>query len=159
MGRDVSPPVFPKCGSGVLDGEVPAMSTANNVKVDEAIGHLRSDKFAAEINVASGLGMVKRIIRSHPSVRTLVAGCRDDPRLVSRLLNETRRLAGAMVDPNFESPWDITLAAMLTVIAAVEPVSIEAAATMAQRAPQTWWARRLATDLLAQDATQHGLEP
>ncbi|MBU0652976.1 MAG: hypothetical protein KKG96_08855 [Proteobacteria bacterium] len=117
--------------------------------LNKIISRLKSDEFSVKINLASGFSTAVAIVYADASVAEAIRLCRENIQLVGILLNEIREICLRSVDPRYESPWDSLLAALLIIVKEADLLSVEFASSLVQRAPQIWWARRLATQMLS----------
>jgi len=117
--------------------------------LNRIIFKLKSDEFSVKVNLASGFSTALALIYADSGVREAVKLCRKNIQLVGSLLDHIREICLRSVDPRYESPWDSMLAALLVVVEEADPSSIEYAASLVHRAPQIWWARKLASKLLS----------
>lgn len=119
-----------------------------NKSLRDALNKIESHEFAAEVNVASDLSTVRRIIQANQTIKKLRRMCEENASTIKEVLENVRRLAACAVDPRYESRWDVALTVYLVLLQGVDERCALLAATMVLRAPQTWWAGRMALGTL-----------
>ena len=121
----------------------------------QALSYLESHEFAAFVGVASDARTLSQAILSHASARLILEKCRSDKSLLSEVLVRVAALTNQSIDPRYESPWDTALTALLIISSAVDPHTGYAAASMASKAPGTWWTAKIANTVLTQSLARH----
>jgi hypothetical protein len=119
------------------------------VNLDAALRAVATPLFSAELNLASGHRQALRLCGAHPATRNLVASLRQSLEGVADVLERIRMLCGRNIDARYESPYDAALMAMLLVLSSVDAEAARSAAMMILAAPQLWWAKHLAQDVIA----------
>lgn len=117
-------------------------------EVEGWLRELEAIEAVAAIQSASSLDGALRGALSLHSVRRLIELASSRPGSTLTVLARLRDVAARPIDPEFESPWDASLVAMLVVVAWSYPIARAFAASTVMGAPQTWWATRAARDLL-----------
>lgn len=123
---------------------------------------IESEAFAASVNIASDLSMAIRICRTHSSVEALTARVGRTAGDATAVLSELACLAEAEINRAYASPWDAALLALLVATLDGAQMLSHRAAELAQRAPNCWWSRRLAADIMSgrrSPAPQHAPLP
>lgn len=130
------------------------MNTILPVNIDELLDELEKSEFSAKINIASDLKTARAIIEADETISHLIDACKASEQNQAIVVNRIKRLASIDIDSRYESPWDAVLTALVLVIDSVNSKFIDLAELMAQRAPQTWWARQLTNNLIWQREEQ-----
>lgn len=105
------------------------------------IEHART---AARVNVASGLRGFLQTLRSVEAVRSLASLARNDRGIAAAVLTRLIELAQRRIDPRYENPHDVGIAAYLLVLSTAAPDLIAIAADAVSEAENCWWAVRAA---------------
>lgn len=110
---------------------------------------LETLEFSAEINVCSDLRSVEKAIFSSDIVHNIIKLCQTKPeKILTEIMDRTQYLVSILVDPRYESPWDIALVAHLVIINSVYPDWGFSIASIISKAKQTWWAASLSKNFL-----------
>lgn len=113
----------------------------------KALENIESHEFAAEVNIASHLGMFLAIARESESVRFVQAQLKDAGR-VAELTTRAYQRTQEPVDPRYENRWDVSLAVYLWLLATENPKYASSVAYSVLVTPQCWWAHQLARQII-----------
>jgi len=112
------------------------------------LDEIRSARFDASLNVVSSTNGFFQALAKHPTMREACIRMGESGMLQEETLGVIYELAEEDIDPQFESPNDTALAALLWLTAFASPANARAAATYVDRAPQCWYAKKLAQSIL-----------
>ena len=115
--------------------------------IDEAFTAVESPAFVVQANLAIGDAHFTKIVYDSPATQALVTSARE--RLGQRkILLRCLALVRRAVDLRYENPWDTPIAVYVSVLYATSPELAAVAAEVAAHAPATWWARKMAQEVL-----------
>ncbi len=115
--------------------------------LDEVFVRIESLPFSAQLGVLSGFEAFLRALPSMPEVHDLVAAI-SGPEAKNALLHRIRQLVERKVDPAYENPWDIPLAAYLWALFQADHDLAAQAAVAVLQTQDCWWAKKLARKIL-----------
>ena len=110
----------------------------------EAISTVESHEFAARVGVASDWATLIAAIESERAVCDICGDPSNARRVAERVLDITR----VQVDPRYEHPLDMALAAYLIVLEKLDRDLAQLVAASMLRIPQLWWGSKLARRIL-----------
>ena len=113
-----------------------------------ALTEIESPQFAARLNVVSSAKAFFREVAQDPVVLDLYRQVKDSGELQESTLDRIHDLAGQEIDRRYENPNDTPLAVLLWLTYHAAPDAGPVAAHYVARAPQCWYARKLARWLL-----------
>jgi hypothetical protein len=111
---------------------------------------IESSAFAASVLVASSKRVFLSALTNNREFVALTRHLSERPDDADRVLARLRDLSVAGIDPKFQNPHDVPLAAYTWAVAAVDRGLGAVAAEVSLGARQTWWAREIATEILEQ---------
>lgn len=114
----------------------------------EALTEIESPQFAARLNIVSSAKAFFREVAQDPVVAELYRQAKDSGALQELTLDRIHDLAGQEIDRRYENPNDTPLAVLLWLTCHTAPDAGPIAAHYIARAPQCWYARKLARWLL-----------
>lgn len=118
------------------------------VELQEVFSKIEDHKFAAELNLASGLKSFTKGLRDHELFGELVHLAKE-PAGAKEIARHVVQLSAQSIDTQYENPFDAALSAYLTAIGDfVEPETLTMAAEAALSAKNCWWASNIASGLL-----------
>ena len=119
---------------------------------EEALTEIGSHAFAAKLNVVSSMRDFFSAASKEHSVIELLGEMRASGELREEVVGRIYDLSRLKVDPRYENPLDTSLATLLwmTYLSSREPDILQNAAVLVDRAPQCWYAKKLARRLLLQ---------
>lgn len=136
------------------------------MSVQPALKEITSHEFAARLNVVSGMRSFFTAAGHQPAVVTLYQKMRDSGEALEEVLGHIHDLSQLEVDRRYENPNDAALAILLwlTLFCSTNPGYYHTAAELVDRAPQCWYAKKLARRVLippsvASDNTHAGEYP
>lgn len=118
--------------------------------LSELIERVESREFASKFGVCSGLGLFLTALASDDVVKEIVEIVRRVPEARETILSRAWDLVDQCVDEGDGSyeTRDVGLAALVFAALAVDKKFGEEVASVAKRARNVWWARRLVEDVL-----------
>lgn len=119
----------------------------------EALSHIESPVFDAELNMVSGMSAFLRAARKQPAVQTTLQLMRESGECREAVLGRICDLAMQETDPRYENPYDTSLAILLWLTCYTEPDFARLGARFVARAPRCWYANRLAHQITEPPAT------
>ena len=114
----------------------------------EALSEIQSHEFAANLNAVSSMGAFFRASSREPAVVALYGRMLESEEVREEALGRIHDLSRLQVDPRYENPNDTPLAILLWLTYFAAPAYSGVAATMINRAPQCWYAKKLASRIL-----------
>jgi len=114
----------------------------------EAISQIESSQLDASLNVVSGTNAFFKAADKEPAVREARRQLLQSGELHEDVLNRIYDLADSDVDPQYANPNDTALAVLLWLSYFSFPDYAHIAAGYVRRAPQCWYARKLADRIL-----------
>ena len=119
----------------------------------EALSHIESPVFDAELNMLSGTSAFLRAARKQPAVQTTLQSMRESGECREAVFGRICDLAMQETDPRYENPNDTSLAILLWLTCYTEPDFARRGARFVARAPRCWYANRLAHQIIEPPAT------
>ena len=116
---------------------------------EEALEHISSPEFDAELNVVSGTAAFFRAVGRQPAVQDSLGFMSLSGERQEEVLNRIADLATLEIDPNYENPNDTSLAVLLWLTCFSSPRCVQIGARYVEQAPQCWYARKLARQITA----------
>ena len=117
-----------------------------------ALTEIESPQFAARLNVVSGEKAFFREVAQDPVALELYRQVKDSGELQELTLDRIHALAGQKFDRRYENPNDTPLAVLLWLTCRAAPEAGPVAAHYIARAPQCWYARKLAQRIMGPPA-------
>lgn len=114
----------------------------------DALAEVLSPDFDVRMNLAGGVGAFVKAAGSEPSVMTLLRLLNEDSRYWQRVLIELTDMSRAATDRRYQNPNDVALAILLLLVASTGHRGVLAAADTVDRAPETWYAKKIARRIL-----------
>ena len=114
----------------------------------EAISQIESSQLDASLNVVSGTNAFFKAADKEPAVREARRRLLQSGELHEDILNRIYELADLDVDPQYANPNDTALAVLLWLSYFTFPDYAHIAAGYVRRAPQCWYAKKLANRIL-----------
>jgi hypothetical protein len=105
-------------------------------------------EFSTRLNVVSGFDAFFRAARQDASVRTLYIAMLTSNTACNAVLEYIRNLSKLEIDPRWENPNDTALAILLWFVTLATPKYSQLAANLVDRAPQCWYAKKLARRII-----------
>ena len=115
---------------------------------ENVVDEIHSPQFDAALNVVSSANGFFRALAKHPTMIEACFSMGGSGGLQEETLGIIYDLSGEEIDPQFENPHDTALAALLWLTTFASPANARAAATYVDRAPQCWYAKKLAQSIL-----------
>lgn len=118
--------------------------------LSHALSEIESHDFAAKLNVASSMRAFFAIAGNEPVVREMIEELSNSTESFEEILGHLNELSRLRIDRRYENPNDTALAILLWAIqfSNPNPGYVYTAAEFVDRAPQCWYARKLARLLL-----------
>lgn len=117
-----------------------------------ALTEIESPQFAARLNVVSDEKAFFREVAQDPVALELCRQVKDSGELQESTLDRIHDLAGQEFDRRYENPNDTPLAVLLWLTCRAAPEAGPVAAHYVARAPQCWYARKLAQRIMGPPA-------
>ena len=114
----------------------------------EAISQIESSQLDVSLNVVSGTNAFFKAADREPAVREARRQLLQSGELHEDVLNRIYELADSDVDPQYANPNDTALAILLWLSYFTFPDYAHVAAGYVRRAPQCWYAKKLADRIL-----------
>ena len=118
----------------------------------EALAHIESIEFDAKVNVVSSEKAFFREVAKDPVALELCRQVKDSGELRELTLDRIYDLAGREIDRRYGNPNDTPLAVLLWLTYHAAPEAGPVAAHYIARAPQCWYARKLAQRIMGPPA-------
>lgn len=115
---------------------------------EQALSDIESHEFAARLNVVSDMRSFFAAAGKEPAVGAVYTGLRESGELREEVLGRINDLAHLQVDLRYENPKDTPLAILLWLATFTGADYPQTAANVVDRAPQCWYAKKLARALL-----------
>jgi hypothetical protein len=112
---------------------------------------IESPDFAARVNMASTRSVFVSILTSDDAYLKLIRKIREDERGIAATIERIKILASAVIDPQYENPYDAALSAYMWAVHTIDPDFERVAAERTSKAPKLWWAFRISAMLLKTD--------
>lgn len=109
---------------------------------------VESNAFATRAQVASTLPVFEQALRREVSFQDLLRHLQMDASSPEVVTKRIASLAQEPIDERYANPFDVPIAAYLLALSDTSSGLAKIAATSAARAPQTWWARSVAFEVL-----------
>lgn len=113
-----------------------------------ALSEVKSLQFDVRLNVTSGLRSFFRVAGQEPPVQKLLSAVLTSGEVREEVLGEIIDLVRVEIDRRYENPNDTALAVLLWLMEFASPEFAELAADLIDRAPQCWYAKKLARRIL-----------
>lgn len=120
------------------------------MNVSEAIREFESHEFVARLSAASDLRTFLRAANQEPAVQSVLRELASVD-AQGKVLERCIELGRESVDPRYQNPWDSALAVYLWLLQLTNNAAAQAAAEVVGQAPQLWWARVIARQILLGD--------
>jgi len=120
------------------------------------LSEIASLEFDVGLNVVSSLRAFLRGAANEKSVRTLYSALVTSGEAREEVLGRISDLSRLEVDRRYENPHDTALAVLLWLTVMASPDFGTIAADLADRAPQCWYAKKLARIVLAPNPIESG---
>ena len=118
----------------------------------DALAHIESIEFDAKVNVVSSEKAFFREVAQDPVALELCRQVKDSGDLQELTLDRIHDLAGREIDRRYGNPNDTPLAVLLWLTCRAAPEAGPVAAHYIARAPQCWYARKLAQRIMVPPA-------
>ena len=109
---------------------------------------IESFEFGARVGVASGFRTFGSILCNQNEVKQLRA-CIEDDSAYRKLWERAVEVCNRPIDQNYANPWDISIAAYLTIIQDYNPEEGQILAQIVESTPNLFWARKVALAVLS----------
>lgn len=123
---------------------------------NSALKDIRSEELSIRLNVVSDLRSFLRAAGQEPSIGTMYGALRSYGHAREAVLNHLYDISKLDVDPRYENPNDAALALLLWLTATTAPDLAQIAAGYVDRAPQCWYAKKVARRLLTPPPVESG---
>jgi hypothetical protein len=110
----------------------------------ELITQVEGTAFAVHVGVASGFKQFGRLLRSQKAVDALAQAARSDADIARIVLGRLVRLSRLRIDPRYENPNDVAIAAYLVVLASASSQLYRIAVDEVLSSTNLWWAAQIA---------------
>jgi hypothetical protein len=127
-----------------------------NVIASKIFHAVESSAFGNRVQVASSLPVFRQALRREVSFQDLVRHLQMDPNSPEVVTKRIASLAQEPIDDRYANPFDVPIAAYLLALSDTSSGLVKIAAASAARAPQTWWARSVAFEVLRPSARSAG---
>lgn len=118
----------------------------------DALAHIASIEFDAKVNMVSSAKAFFREVAQDPVVLELYRRVKNSGELRESTLARIHDLAGQEIDRRYGNPNDTPLAVLLWLTCRAAPEAGPVAAHYIARAPQCWYARKLAQRIMTPPA-------
>ena len=119
------------------------------MKWNEALAQIESPEFDANLSMFSSTKAFFRAMAADPVVLDLLVQIHESGELREEVLDRIYDLAGLEIDSRYENPNDKPLTVLLWIIRDADPDIVKVAAHYTVRAPQCWYAWKLARSIMA----------
>jgi hypothetical protein len=116
--------------------------------IQKLVSEIEGTEFVFEVGMASGLKHLRRLLRDQAVVHALAQAARNDLEVARIVLGRLVRLSRLRIDPRFENPNDIAIAAYLVVLSAASPQLCSAAVDEVLLSTNLSWAEQIARAFL-----------
>jgi hypothetical protein len=113
---------------------------------------IESESLATETGVASGYRSFEGALDTSAAFQQLLGFIDADQGNVEKIVRLVQMLSEQRVDYRYENPNDTALAAYVRAIKLVAPKNAQVAASFSITASNTWWARKIAEQVLSEPA-------
>ena len=114
----------------------------------EAVQKIESQEFAISMNVASGVGTFFNNLSKDRNVSEVLKAMVESGEAREEILGRLQEMSQMETDRRYEHPKDTALAAFLWLTLFAAPDYSQIAADLVDRAPQCWYAKKLARKVL-----------
>ena len=121
---------------------------------EESLARIESPELDAELNVVSGTAAFFRAVGNEPAVQQSLRYMSLSGERQEEILNRIADLAMVDIDPRYENPNDTPLAVLLWLTCFASPKFAHIGARYVEKAPQCWYASKLARQITAQPSTE-----
>lgn len=118
------------------------------MSLEQALHEIKSHEFAARLNVVSGMRAFFGAARAEPAVISIYRNMTESGEAREEVLGRLQDLAQLEINPRYENPNDTALAILLWLTESTAPAHSQMAAALVDRAPQCWYAKKLARRIL-----------
>ena len=115
---------------------------------EQALTEIESHQFDANLSVVSGMRAFYRAAANEPACMELYSNMLASGDAREEVLGHILDMSQLEVDKRFENPNDTPLAILLWLTGYAAPDFVELAADVVDRAPQCWYAKKLARRIL-----------
>ena len=113
----------------------------------EALSHIESPEFDAELNMLSGTSAFFRAVRDDPVVKETLRLMLDSGEIQEEALGRIWDLASLETDPHYENPHDTPLAVLLWLTRYTNRHFALVGAHYVEQAPRCWYAHKIARQI------------
>jgi hypothetical protein len=117
------------------------------MNLSDILQQIESRNFSANLNVASGLSVVRLGLKNDTIVQQLISDLQQSPDHQREVFQRVLALLKANDQPDYAHPYDAALAAYLYALNQVNADLTQQAIRHILQTPKLWWARRLATHI------------
>lgn len=121
---------------------------------ESALTEIESHEFDANLSVVSGVRAFYRAAANEPACVDLYSNMLASGEAREEVLGHILDLSQLEVDRRFENPKDTSLAILLWLTNFAAPELVEIAADLVDRAPNCWYAKKLAHRILVHSPTE-----
>ena len=114
----------------------------------QALKEIESHEFDARLSVVSSMRIFFRAAANEQSVKVLYDSLLQSGETREEVFGRIHELSHLEVDRRYENPRDTSLVILLWMISFAAPGMVELAADLVDRAPQCWYAKKLARRIL-----------
>jgi hypothetical protein len=132
--------------------ELPQSTGLTEDEWKNAIAEITSHEFDVRLNVVSGLRSFIRAALGEKSVDVLYRAMLTSPSARDAVLEQLQSLSRLEIDRRYENPNDTALAVFLLLTLIVDTDLAMIAADLVDRAPQCWYAQKIARKILTPTA-------
>lgn len=118
------------------------------MNLKQALGEIKTHEFAARLNVVSGTNQFFMTAKNELAVDSLYRDMINSGEAREEVLGYIHDLSQLEVDKRYENPNDTALAILLWLTDFAAPNFSRLAADLVDRAPQCWYAKKLARRIL-----------
>ncbi len=115
---------------------------------ENVLDEIQSPKFDAALNVVSSTNGFFQAVEKHPTVREAFRQMLGSGEVREDAIGRIFDLASREIDLEFENPHDTALAVLLWLTTFAANNNLQVAAAYVARAPQCWYAKKLAQRIL-----------
>lgn len=131
----------------------------SHLEISSRFQEIESIKFYLEQNAASTVAGFRRGLLANAAYRRLISDLQLGDVLSSEVVTRLSELALKQVDPNFENPNDVALAAYLSALVDVDSPEISSGIAAVQSAKSTWWSLKISNEALRQVVDTSAYQP
>jgi hypothetical protein len=118
------------------------------MRLEQALHEIKSHEFAARLNVVSGMRSFFAAANREPAVMSLLNDMSESGEAREEVLGQIQDLSQLEIDRRYENPNDTPLAILLWLTGYAAHDFSRMAADLVDRAPQCWYAKKLARGIL-----------